>query len=99
MAKLQFSWLREAPTSEGTPGPFSFRRCLAALIFAPASVALFVAGIVVMPRLPSGFPAWAAVLPGALCLLAVLVLAICTTVGDIVAIINAARGIAPKAAE
>lgn len=88
-----FSALREAPTPDGKPGPVSFRRCLAVGL-APASIILFVLGIRVLPSLPATVPAWVAMLPGALCLLAVLVLAICTTVGDIVAIIQAARGAA-----
>ena len=90
---IQLSALREATLPDGTPGPFSFRRLLAVGL-APASIVLFVLGIRVLPTLPESVPAWAAMLPGALCLVATLVLAICTTVGDIVAIIQAARGAA-----
>ncbi len=86
------SWLREAPLPNGDPGPFSFRRIVAAL-FVPASIALFILGLKALADLPAGVPAWVAMFPGALCLLAVLILAICTTVGDIVAIVQAARGV------
>ena len=88
---LTLSALREAPEPDGRPGPFSLRRCLAALL-APAAVALLALGIQALPTLPATVPAWAPILPGALCLAAVLTLVVCTTVGDIVSIIKAARG-------
>lgn len=90
--RLTLSALREAPTADGKPGPFSARRVLAACLFAPAGVVLLALGLRALPTLPSGVPAWAVVLPGALCLGMVLVLVVCTTVADIVAIIRAARG-------
>lgn len=83
------SMLRESPGIDGTPGPVSLRRVLS-LSFGGAAVGLFALGL--LRPLPAGAPAWAIALPGALCLAASVALLVCTTVGDIVAIIQAARG-------
>jgi hypothetical protein len=83
------SFLRESDSADGTPGPFSFRR-IAAMFFALSCVPLFVLGIMAKST------QWFVFIPGALCVVAVLLLCFFTTWGDVAAIISAAKGGGPR---
>jgi hypothetical protein len=85
---LTFSALREAPLPDGKPGPFSARRILAVLVFAPASILLFALAI----EKAKADAGWTIFLPGGLCLAASLLLLFFTTWADITALVQTARG-------
>ena len=78
---ITFSALREAPMPDGSPGPFSIRRCLAAY-FAALSAVLFVEAV---PHLATS---WTAAIPGAVCVVAVLFLLFFTTWADVAAAVR-----------
>ena len=77
------SMFREAPAIDGTPGPVSMRRVLAAF-FSLAAVAL---GAVAIP----GAPGWYVFIPSALCVVAALLLMFFTTWSDVAAIVAAIK--------
>ena len=64
--KFKLTALREA-NPDGTPGPFSFRRCAAAYLLA-LMPGLFALGLSRLAGLPEKVPAWVVLIPGALCL-------------------------------
>lgn len=77
------SIFREAPLHDGTPGPVSLRRVLAAF-FAVLGVILFFWAL----RDPE---AWFVFLPGGMCVAASLLLLFFTTWADVASVISAAR--------
>jgi hypothetical protein len=81
---------REAPAPDGAPGPVSFRRVAAAVLLV-AALALFGAALGVVQRITIA-AAWVVFIPGAACLVVGSLMPILTTISDVQAIINAARG-------
>lgn len=78
--------LREAPTAEGKPGPFSIRRILA-VYFALVGPAL---GALAILKAATG-SGWVPYLPAAVCILAVLLLLFFTTWADVAGLVASAR--------
>lgn len=78
------SVFREAPSSDGKPGPVSVRRVLAAY-FAALAAALFVLAF----RYASA--GWWVFIPGAVCIAAVLLLLFFTTWADVASVARAVK--------
>jgi hypothetical protein len=87
---MKLSIFREAPLPDGTAGPVSFRRVAAAFLLA-AALALFGAALGVVQHITIA-AAWVVFIPGAACLVVGALMPILTTISDVQAIINAARG-------
>lgn len=80
---MALSIFREAPLPDGTPGPVSLRRVLAAF-FASCAVVLFFRAL----QTPVG---WYVFIPGAVCVLSCLLLLFFTTWADVAAVVTAAK--------
>jgi len=85
-----FSFLREANSEDGSPGPLSSRR-----------IAAFILIFLAMPLFYLAFQhtehGWAVYIPGGLCLVLAAVLFLFTTLTDLKAIVEAAAAFRKKA--
>jgi hypothetical protein len=83
---------REAPATDGTPGPYSWRRVASAILLFSAVGLFTVALLVTRGSIAATVPGWVLMVPGGACLAGAILMPILTTVEGIQELIQAARG-------